>query len=136
MRSRDGNHTFTHSVLALILLSSLALNASEIFISYRYVIQDAILYNESLQISKAMKKCSGTPKEKLTLEHHDKKNIHDIISDNSQIFVEYMHKLGLHVEHDMLTTNMQSTSNTILTLKTRCFKVDINENFAIISPLK
>ena len=136
MRSRDGNHTFTLSVLLLVLLSSLALNASEFLISYRYVVKDAILYNEVLDISKAMKKCSGKAHEKLYLEHQDKKNIKEILSINSLEFIEFIHKLGLDVEHKGLTINMQNSSTTILTLKTTCFKVDINENFAIIAPLK
>jgi len=83
-----------------------------------------------------MKKCSGYPQKQLFLEHNEKKDLRDIISINSQIFIDYIHKLGLHVEHKSLTINMQNSSTTILTLKTTCFKVDINENFAIISPLK
>jgi len=136
MRSRDGNHTFTRTVLLLVLFSSLALNASEFLISYRYVLKDAILYNETLDISQAMKKCSGVPQKTLSLEHHDKKNIRDILSTNSGEFIEFIHKLGLDVAHRGETINMQNSSTTILTLKTTCFKVDINENFAIIAPLK
>ena len=136
MRSRDGNHTFTRTVLLLVLFSSLALNASEFLISYRYVLKDAILYNETLDISKVMKKCSGTVQKILSLEHHDEKNIRDILSTNSEEFIEFIHKLGLDVVHSGVTINMQNSSTTILTLKTTCFKVDINENFAIIAPLK
>ena len=136
MRSRDGNHTFTHTVLLLVLFSSLALNASEFLISYRYVLKDTILYNETLDISQAMKKCSGRAQETLLLEHHNRKNIRDILSTNSEEFMEFIHKLGLDVIHRGRTINMQNSSTTILTLKTTCFKVDINENFAIIAPLK
>jgi hypothetical protein len=136
MRSRDGDHTFTRSVLLLALFSSLALNASEFLISYRYVIKDAILYNETLDVAKAMKKCSGTAQKLLSLEHHNRKDIRDILSINSTEFIEFIHKLGLDVSHRGETINMQNSSTTILTLKTTCFKVDINENFAIIAPLK
>ena len=65
-----------------------------------------------------------------------KKNIKNIISTNSQEFLDYVHKLGLHVEHKDLTINAQNSSTTVLTLKTTCFKVDFNENFAKIAPLK
>ena len=136
MRSRNGNHTFTHTVLLLVFFSSLALNASEFLISYRYVLKDAILYNETLDVSRAMKKCSGKAQKALSLAHHNKKNIRDVLSINSGKFIEFIHKLGLDVAHRGENINMQNSSTTILTLKTTCFKVDINENFAIIAPLK
>jgi hypothetical protein len=40
------------------------------------------------------------------------------------------------VSYNSTTTNMKNSSTTILTLKTTCFKVDINDNFAKITPLK
>ena len=136
MRSRNGDHPYSLSILALTLLSSLALNASEFLISYRYIVKDAVLYNETLHISNAMQKCQGKIQNPLLLEHKEKKNIKDIISTNSQEFIDYIHKLGLHVEHKDLTINAQNSSTTTMTLKTTCFKVDFNENFAKIAPLK
>jgi len=138
MRSRDGNLTFSLSICTIILttLFSSALTADEYFISYRYVIKDAILYNESLLISKAMKKCSGSPYNPIILESDGEKNLHEIISKKSEEFIHYIHKLGLHVEHNEKTTDYKNSSTTILTLKTTCFKVDFNDNFAKIAPLK
>jgi len=138
MRSRDGNYNFSFSIQVglLLLLSSLALNASEYLISYRYLVKDAILYNETLSISKAMQKCNGKPYNALVLETRDDKNLKKIIRSQNEKFIDYMHKLGLHIEHKEATINFQYTSVTILTLKTTCFKVDFNDNFVKISPLK
>ena len=138
MRSRDGNHDFSLSIQVglLLILSSLALNASEYLISYRYLVKDASLYNETLTIAKTMKKCSGKPYSSLILETRDDKNLNKIISSQNEIFIDYMHKLGLHVQHKETTLNFQYSSITILTLKTTCFKVDFNDNFVKISPLK
>jgi len=138
MRSRNGNYSFLRSIQLglLLLLSSLALNASEYLISYRYLVKDAILYNESLFISKSMQKCNGKPYNALILETRDDKNLKQIISAQNEDFIDYMHKLGLHVEHKEETINFQYSSVTILTLKTTCFKVDFNDNFVKISPLK
>ena len=136
MRGRDGNHSLLLTVCSVILFNSLALSANEYLLSYRYVVKDTILYNETLHISKAMQKCKGSPQKSILLEHKKRDNLRDIISSSNDEFIEYIHKLGLHVEYDSVTKNMQNSSTTILTLKTTCFKVDFNEKFVRIAPLK
>lgn len=136
MRSRDGNRTFSLSICSIILFNSLVLHASEYLISYRYVVKGAILYNESLSISDAMKACEGTPQKALVLESNSSNDLKSIISKNSDKFINYIHKLGMNVEHKEQTINAMNKSTTILTLKTTCFKVDFNDNFAKIAPLK
>ena len=136
MRSRDGNLTFSLRLCSIILFSSLALNASEYLISYRYVVKDATLYNETLYISNAMQSCHGKTQQTLILESDGSSDLRKIISQNSQEFTEFIHRLGLHVKHEDITINSQNNSTTILTLKTTCFKVDFNDNFASITPLK
>jgi hypothetical protein len=137
MRSRDGNNCFTFPVqLVLILLYSLSLPASEYLISYRYVVKNAIIYNEELAVSKAMQKCSGSPYETLSLEIEKTKNLKKILLENYEDFFSYIHKIGLNVSHKGSTINYENSSTTILTLKTTCFKVDFNDNFVKISALK
>lgn len=135
MRSRDGNHSFSLRLL-VSLLFTLSLNAQEYLISYRYVVKDATIYNESLQISKTMKKCYGERYQPIILENDGSKDLKDIISKNDELFKNYIHKIGLNVQHKETTNNLQNKSSTILILKTKCFKVDINDNFAKIAPLK
>jgi hypothetical protein len=136
MRSRDGNHSFTLAVCSVVFFNSLALSASEYLISYRYLVKNATLFNETLFISKAMKKCQGTPQKSIYLDNPKNKNLRDLLSSYDSEFIEYIHKLGLSIEHKDTTSDYQISSTTILTLKTTCFKVDFNENFAIIAPLK
>jgi len=136
MRSRDGNRTLSCKFCTLILLSSLALNASEYLISYRCVVKDAMLYNETLQISKAMQKCHGTPQKSLILTTNTTNNIQNIITQHKEKFITYIHKLGISVHHQEKNINYQNSSTTILTLHTSCFKVDFNDNFAKITALK
>lgn len=136
MRSRDGNRNFSLRLCSIIIFSSLTLTASEHLISYKYIVKDATLYNETLLISNAMTKCNGTPQNELILLNKNSKNLKQLIFENSEEFIEYMHKLGLHVEHKETTSNLQNSSTTTLTLKTTCFKVDFNDNFARISPLR
>jgi hypothetical protein len=137
MRSRDGNRTCTLSIFKLIFFFySLALSASEYLISYRYVVKDTILYNEKLDISQSMHKCTGNPNTPLILENDGTNNLKKIISQNEEEFSSYLHQLGIEVKHSGFTSNQQNRSTTILTLKTTCFKVDFNDTFVKIAPLK
>jgi hypothetical protein len=136
MRSRDGNRTLLLSICTIIFFNPLLLSASEYLISYRYVVKDAILYNETLSIAKAMKKCLGTPQKSIILKNKNSKDLKELISKNEDEFIDFIHKIGLDVEYNSITQNMQNSSTTILTLKTTCFKVEFNENFAKIAPLK
>jgi len=70
------------------------------------------------------------------LENDSSNNIKQIISNHKEKFIDYIHKIGLHVSYNSKTINMQNKSTTILTLKTTCFKVDFNDNLVKITPLK
>ncbi|CAI6149226.1 MAG: hypothetical protein SPLUMA2_SPLUMAMAG2_00910 [uncultured Sulfurimonas sp.] len=83
-----------------------------------------------------MQKCDGKTYNPIIFETRDDKNLKKILEHNKEKFIDYIHKLGLIVEHKDSTINFQYTSTSILTLKTRCFKVDFNDNFVRISPLK
>ncbi|PHS55755.1 MAG: hypothetical protein COB17_11100 [Sulfurimonas sp.] len=83
-----------------------------------------------------MKKCTGHEQQSLSLETNKETNLKKIISNNFEKFIYFIHKLGLHINHKDLTVNYEYSSTTILTLKTTCFKVHINDNLAIITPLK
>jgi len=140
MRSGNGDKTrpFSISSITLLLLLSSALFADEYFISYRSVIKDAMIYNETLDVAHAMHKC---PQEKsfveaLTLPTNKSKNLKNILLQNYDVFREYLQKIGMQIEHNQETLNATNHSWTRLTFKTHCFKVDFNENFVIIMPLK
>lgn len=83
-----------------------------------------------------MQKCDGLAYNPIIFETRDDKNLKKILSSNKEEFIDYIHRLGLNLQHSDSTINAQYTSTTILTLKTRCFKVDFNDNFVRISPLK
>ena len=137
MRNRNGNRTYTCTICAIIFFSTLSLYADEYLISYRYVVKNAILFNDSLEVSRAMRKCSGEPSNNsITLFGEKANSLKNIISTNSDEFLSFIHKLNLDVQHSEININYQNSSTTIITLRTQCFKVDFNENFAIITPLK
>jgi hypothetical protein len=83
-----------------------------------------------------MHKCIGNPLAPLILENDGNHNLIEIISQNEEEFSSYLHQLGLNVKHSEFNLNNQNSSTTVLTLKTTCFKVDFNDNFVRIAPLK
>jgi len=99
-------------------------------------VKDASLYNEQLYISKTMRKCDGDEQESIVLDNNHSNNLKKIIDDNRFIFVDFIHKIGINIDYQDETINLQNHSTTILTLKTTCFKVDFNDNFVKITPLK
>jgi len=136
MRSRNGNRSFSFRLYTLIFLPSLALFASEYLISYRYTVKDAQLFNETLQVSHAMQKCTGKLQDSFLLEARKNDSLQNIINNNYSLFIDQIDKIGLDIQHTQMTTKNINTSTTILTLHTTCFKVDFNDNFAKITPLK
>ncbi len=139
MRSRDGNHSFTFSISSVItffLLCSSALFADEYLISYRYSIKNATLYNETLYVSKAMKKCHGKTYDSLILDPQKSNDLKKILLSNKEQFTNFLYKIGLNIKHEEETLNSVNHSYTVLTLKTTCFKVDFNDNSVRIAPLK
>ena len=83
-----------------------------------------------------MTKCKGKPYDNLYLDPDDSNNLKVILLKNKEKFTNFLNKIGFYVENDELTSNAQHTATTIITLKTTCFKVDFNDNFVKISPLK
>ena len=136
MRSRNGNSFSLFAICSVICLSSLALHAGEYLVSYRYVVKDMILFNDSLQISHAMTKCHGKPDKFIELIDNESEDLKQIIKNHSFEFTNFIHTLGLDVKHNEMTTNALNSSTTVLTLKTTCFKVDFNDSLARITALK
>ena len=141
MRSRDGNFSFSFTIstirLLLLLVLSSALFADEYLISYRYTVKNSSLYNETLYVSKAMKPCQlKAYRRGLTLDRKSSDTLKDTLLKNSDTFLEYISKLGLDIKSSDQVYNQQDNSFTSLTLKTTCFKVDFNEKFVKITPLK
>lgn len=104
--------------------------------SFRYVVKDSIIYNDSLKVSNAMQKCNGSPsKETLVLESHQDRDLKTIIDKNIDEFFTYLQKIGLYIQNRDIAIDLQNSNTTILTLKPQCFKVDFNDNFVKITAI-
>ena len=144
MRGGDGDTVILQRFCTLILfLCFIEIRAAdEYLVSYGYTIKNAIIYNEKLQIAKAMQPCEGEPiRDSLLLPYpknsdEDRLSVKTLLQKNFDEFFSYISKLGLEIEHREKTTDMQNHSITRLTLQTTCFKVDFNDSFVTITAIK
>ncbi len=133
MRSGNGNRAFALAVCALSTLSSLW--ADEYIISYRAAVKDAVLLNETLNVSRAMQPCSGSAGRSLTLENSADSDLEKILSNDKELLFDYIQRLPIHIIHHGANTRSQNRSVTIMRLPPQCFTVDFNDDFVRIAPL-
>ncbi|MEA3373139.1 MAG: hypothetical protein U9Q62_05535 [Campylobacterota bacterium] len=133
MRNRNGNRAFTLAVCALSTFN--ILYADEYIISYRSVVSDATLTHETLTVSRAMQKCSGTPRHSILLDTQDSANLHQILLRGFDDFFALMQKEKLHIRHSEKTINGVNSAQTVVTLPPHCFTVDFNQGLVKISAL-
>jgi len=136
MRSRDASYTFSLRIYTLILFLSSALFADEYLISYRDVVVNSQLYNHQFYISKSMQKCKGIEQQPIILENPNHLSLEKLLASQETNFYRYTQKIGLEIKDDTLQKKMKISSHTSLTFKTKCFKVDVNENFVKIAYIK
>ena len=137
MRSYHRNHTFPFSTQIIILFfySSVAF-ADEFFISYNYFVHNAIVKSQNLSISRAMQKCQGSPQDTIFLPANNKKNSITIIKNNEEVFIEFLHTLGMTVTYnDTLQHSLIDTTTTMI-FKTQCFSIEKYQDSLKISLLK
>ncbi len=63
-------------------------------------------------------------------------NLKKTIEKEKENFVNYLSKIGMEVKNKSKNTALVNSSFTTITFKTMCFKVDFNDNFVKIQPLK
>ena len=142
MRSRDGDQAIVRrfcTVVFFLFLSEI-LYAQEYLISYSYTIKNAVIYNENLQIAKAMQPCVGKLLNRSLLLAYTKNKkselLRKIIKEHFDDFFSYISNLGLEIDHREKTVNLQNSSTTRVVLPTTCFKVDFNDSFVTITAIK
>lgn len=135
MRSRNGNRSLLFTVCSLVLFTPL-LQADIYRIGYQAVVENAILVDETLNISRAMTPCFGKVQSYLKLDSSHTHNIHALLKEHNETFYEYLLHHALHVRHREQLINQQSHSLTTLTFPTQCFKVTFKGNLAKIALIK
>jgi hypothetical protein len=97
-----------------------------------------MLYQEKLNVAPAMKQCkkSKITAKSLLLPRINKEKLSKIIENNFEDFENALLGWGVSIKANDQTFNAKNHSQTVITMQTTCFKVDFNENFVTLTPLK
>lgn len=134
MRSRNGNRPFVFTTLALI--SSLALGADEYYIGYRLVAKNAQPINETLVVSKAMRPCPPpmqTPPT-LTLKRASNESLEPLLQREQTAFLEFAANHEIHIKNNETIYPLSTQGINALTLPSRCYAVEFNDELVTITP--
>ena len=132
MRSRNGNFPFLLTSLALT--ATLTLKADNYYIGYRLTAKNTQAINETLSISKAMTPCGPLDSSSvLVLAHTPNEKLENILKREETAFLEFAAYQELHVKGDDLVSSSRVQSLNSLTLPTKCYAVEFNNESVTIT---
>lgn len=132
MRSRNGNFPFLLTSLALT--ATLTLKADNYYIGYRLTAKNIQAINETLSISKAMTPCGPLDSSSvLVLAHTPNEKLENILKREETTFLEFAAYQELHVKGDDLVSSSRVQSLNSLTLPTKCYAVEFNNESVTIT---
>ncbi len=135
MRSRNGNCPFIFSSLALI--TTLCTGADNYYIGYRFTAKNSQAINETLSISKAMKPCDpSNDSPVLILKRIPNETLETLLEREQSAFVEFAASQELRIKNNDTSTKYQDQSLNSLTLPTRCYAVEFNNESVTIAATK
>jgi len=82
-----------------------------------------------------MHSCKNNQISPIYIENKQHKDLEKLLFEPDSHFFQVMSALGLEVKNSEKTEDMLHHSLTSITFKTRCFTIDVNENFVIITAL-
>ncbi len=135
MRSRNGNFSFLFSSLTVI--TTLYAGSDHYYIGYRFTAKNTQAINETLSISKAMRPCTTLPQsENLILKRSLNEPLELLLKREQNAFLEFSASYELRIKsNDTFNSNLTETLNS-MTLPTRCYAVEFNDDSVTITPTK
>jgi len=135
VRSRNGNFSFLFSSLTVI--TTLCAGADHYYIGYRFTAKNTQAINETLSISKAMRPCTPLHQsENLILKRSLNEPLELLLKREQNAFLEFSATHEMRVKsNDTFSSNHAETLNS-MTLPTRCYAVEFNNESVTITPTK
>ena len=136
MRSRNGNRPFIFTTLTVI--TTLLVGADNYYyIGYRLTSKNTLPINETLTVSKAMQPCTlFHPSSSITLERVNNESLQTLLQREQTSFLEFAAANELHIKsNDKFSMTNSQTLNS-LTLPTRCYAVEFNDESVTITATK
>lgn len=134
MRSRNGNRLVVFPSLALIC--TLSFGADHYYIGYRLTTQNAQASEERLDVSRAMQPCAGSGTSSLSLPRLSNDSLASILNRDRDRFLEYATAGEYRLKSNLILRNSQIRTLQTLTLPTKCYAVEFNDDLVTISLLQ
>ncbi|ADR34745.1 hypothetical protein Sulku_2085 [Sulfuricurvum kujiense DSM 16994] len=135
MRSRNGNFPFLFSGFTLIF--TLAIKADDYYIGYRLTAKNTQAINETLSVSKAMQPCGSLDNSALlVLKHTPDETLETVLKREETTFLEFASYQELHVKSNDRFSASNVHSLNSLTLPTKCYAVEFNNESVTITATK
>jgi len=134
MRSGTRNRSFLLTVYTLITTS--ALLGDEYLIGYRLATHNSAVISDRITVSKSMTPCLGEKQETLFLSRQSNQTLQSLLSRHEDEFLEFASQQSINVKSRQNISNHGQSSSDSMTLPTRCYVVDFNDDSVTISLLK
>ena len=134
MRSGTRNRSFLLTVYTLITTS--ALLGDEYLIGYRLTTHNSAVISDRITVSKSMTPCPGKKEKSLFLSRHSNQTLKSLLNEHEDEFVEFSTQQSINLESRQNISNHGQNSSDSMTLPTRCYVVDFNDDSVTISLLK
>ena len=135
MRSRNGNCPFVFTNLALI--ATLCAGADNYYIGYRFAAKNTQAINETLWVSKAMKPCNRETELPILILHRKaEEKLETTLQREQSAFVEFAAAQELRIKSSDTLNQSQLQTLNALTLPTRCYAVEFNNESVTIAATK
>ncbi|MBD3810055.1 MAG: hypothetical protein IE884_06035 [Sulfuricurvum sp.] len=114
---------------------SQGLGADEYYIGYRLVAKNSQPINETITVSKAMRPCiKAISPSTLTLIRTPNESLESLLQREQTAFLEFAAHHDVHIKNNETTHPLSSQSINVLTLPSRCFAVEFNDELVTITP--
>ncbi|MFZ2889309.1 hypothetical protein [Sulfuricurvum sp.] len=136
MRSRNGNRSFILTYLTVI--TTLTFGADNYYyIGYRLTAKNTQAINETLTVSKAMQPClSFHPSSAITLSRINQESLQTLLQREQSLFLEFTASNELRIKSNDTFTVTHPQTLSSLTLPTRCYAVEFNDESVTITATK
>lgn len=134
MRSRTRNHPLLLTVLSLI--GATALQGEDYLIGYRITTQNSQIFYEKLSVSKSMSPCKGKKLSSITVTREFNDSLKTTLLQNEEEFFNFAAQQPLHLQSHQNINSDEHLSSETLTLPTKCYAVEFNDDTATITLLQ
>lgn len=117
-----------------LLILPFFLQANDFILAYRIVVKDAIIYNETYNVSFAMTQSEDQIQAicNIPLEEKAYPNAYTFLKDERDLVLECLFNHGIRLRDDSLTYNFASSTQTTLMIPPTRVRADVKEDFVTI----